>query len=75
LYCYQNGVAMLDEWGPIISKFKLRLPKDTWLSEGLAGPQKGVLTNEIRKGGAYQALIELPDIPKSWIISTTEAFK
>jgi hypothetical protein len=66
---------MPDEWGPITLKSKLRLPKDTWVSEGLVGPQKGILTNEIRKGSDYQALLTMPDIPRSWIKSTTEAFE
>jgi hypothetical protein len=46
----------------------------TWTTEGLSASQKGA-AGELRPGGDYQALFTMPDIPKSWIKSTTEAFK
>jgi hypothetical protein len=71
----RNGVAILDEWGvTMTSKSKVRAPAGSWVSEGIAAPQNGVLTNEIRKGGDYQALFSMPDIPDSWILTTGRAF-
>lgn len=71
----REGVAILNEWGvTMTSKSKVRVPAGQWVSEGRAASQTGALTGEIRKGGDYQALFSMPDIPDSWIVTTGRAF-
>lgn len=68
----RNGVAMLEEWGSITEKSKIKVPAGSWVSEGLAAPQKSITSSEIRLGGDYQALLTTPDVPVSWILNTTK---
>lgn len=67
----RKGLAILPEWGTVIAKkSEFKVPKGTWVSEGLASSQK--LVNKL-PGGDYQGVIQ--NVPKKWILNTTEAFK
>lgn len=67
----RENLAILPEWGVEISKrTKFVAPKGTWVSEGIAAPQKGVNS---MPGGDYQSVIS--NVPKAWIVNTVEAFK
>lgn len=67
----RDGLAILPEWGVDITKrSKFVAPKGTWVSEGLAAPQK--MVNSL-PGGDYQSVIS--NVPKAWITETVEAFK
>ena len=64
----RSGLGIEDSWGIDITKVtEVKVPAGNWVSEGIAGPQ---LTY---KGGDYQAV--LSNVPKQWIVKTTEAFK
>ena len=67
----REGLAILPEWGVEINKrTKFIAPKGTWVSEGLAAPQKIISS---LSGGDYQAVIS--NVPKTWVVETVEAFK
>jgi hypothetical protein len=67
----REKLAILPEWGVEISKrTKFVAPKGTWVSEGIAAPQKGISS---MPGGDYQSVIS--NVPKAWIVNTVEAFK
>ena len=51
-----------------------KVPAGTWVSAGRAASQTGALTGEVRKGGDFQALFSIPEIPNSWIFNTGKAF-
>jgi hypothetical protein len=66
----RNDLAILDEWGITIDRMTTFKPaRGTWISEGTAARQVG-LTGEIRAGGGYQGLIDVPNLPNSSVIRT-----
>ncbi|MCH7226248.1 hypothetical protein, partial [Haloferula sp. A504] len=67
----RNDLAILDEWGITIDRVTTFKPaRGTWISEGTAARQVGDLTGEIRAGGGYQGLIDVPNLPNSTVIKT-----
>jgi hypothetical protein len=67
----RDDLAILDEWGIKIDRVTTFKPaKGTWISEGTAAPQVGSVTGEVRVGGGYQGLIDVPNLPKSSVIRT-----
>jgi len=67
----RNNLAILDEWGITIDRMTTFTPaRGTWISEGTAARQVGGLTGEIREGGGYQGLIDVPNLPNSSVIRT-----
>lgn len=67
----RDDLAILDEWGITIDRMTTFRPaRGTWISEGTAARQVGGLTGEIRVGGGYQGLIDVPNLPNSSVIRT-----
>lgn len=68
----RNGLAIAKEWGiELDSISKIRVPKNTWVSEGKAASQIELPGGGFKyPGGEYQAVIK--NIPKDWVITNTE---
>ncbi|MDE9544256.1 hypothetical protein [Xenorhabdus bovienii] len=67
----REDLAILKEWGVKIESVTTFKPqKGTWITEGTAAPQVSKDGLEILKGGGYQGLINIKNLPNSTIIKT-----
>ncbi|MHC5853560.1 hypothetical protein [Nostoc sp.] len=68
----RNGLAIAKEWGIELDSIStIRVPKNTWLSEGKAASQIELPGGGFKYlGGEYQAVIK--NIPKDWVITNIE---
>ncbi|WP_206194075.1 hypothetical protein [Serratia microhaemolytica] len=67
----RSDLAILREWGVKMDKVTTFRPqKGTWIAEGTAAPQISSNGLEVLKGGKYQGIINIKELPKSTILRT-----